>query len=138
MKIRYLRLSHGDHLPPADKFEPYKAVVIVEDRVEPDWQRVVSQWLAETGCLYMIAWGKDCGSWDDSVDMANLRQFEFGEIPNEHFIMTTWHEKETLREVMEFARLSAHHPNVELDRLLLLHIGGADRQGEFMALYNDA
>lgn len=137
MKIQYLRLSHGEHLAPPGKFEPYKAVV-VEDRVEPDWQRDVSQWLAETGCLSMMAWGEDCISWDDSVDMANLEQFGFGKIPHERFIMTTWHENEPLQEVMEFAKFSAHHPDVEIDRLLLLHIGGADRQSEFTALYSDA
>ena len=138
MTVRYLRLQCGDPFPAPDGFSPYKAVVVIEEAVSPEWQVAASRWLAGSGCLYMMAWGKDCESWDDSVDSANMEQFGYGDIPEDSFITTTWHDDEPLQEVMYFAKEVARHPTVELDNVLFLHIGPADRQAEFEALYRDA
>jgi hypothetical protein len=80
MYVTYLRLQHSDPFPALDDFSPFKAIVVIEDVVDPEWQMAASKWLADTGCRYMMAWGKDCSSWDDSVDLANLDQFGYGEI----------------------------------------------------------
>lgn len=85
----------------------------------------------------MMAWGKDCSSWDDSVDLANLEQFGSGEIPDEKFVMTTWHEDEPLEDVIWFAKFSALHPTTPLENVLFLHIGSTDRQSEFKDLYRN-
>lgn len=138
MNIQYLRLQSGNPLPAPDGFARYKAIVVIEDVVEPDWQAAVSKWLAEPGSLYMMALGKDCNSWNDGVDFANLDQFGHDEIPDDKIIMTTWHEDESLQEVVWFAKFSAHHPTVELKNVLFLHIGSANRQSEFEALYRHA
>ena len=138
MSVRYLRFQSGDPLPALDGLSPYKAVVVIEDVVDSDWLVAASRWLADSGCLYMMAWGKDCSSWDDSVDLANLDQFGYGEIPDHKFIMTTWHDDKSLQEVVRFAKFSAQHPCIELENVLFLHIGSADRQGEFEDLYRDA
>ena len=135
MSERYLRLSPGDLPPKLNDFKPFKAVLIIETDVEPDWQISVSRWLADSGCLYMMAWGKDCSSWDTSVDLANLEQSDYGEIPEDDFIMTTWHEDESLEEVLYFAKTTAHHPTVELPNVLFLHIGADERGEEISALF---
>lgn len=68
--------------PPAiAALAPFRAVVIAEQSVTPAWQSLISDWLVHSGCLYMMAWGQDCSSWDDSVDLANLKFFAFGEVP---------------------------------------------------------
>ena len=137
MNVHYLRLQSGDPLPALDGFSPYKAIVVIEDVVDSEWQAAVSRWLADSGCLYMMAWGKDCESWHDSVDLAR-DQFGYGEIPDDKFIMTTWHDDEPLKEVVWFAEFPALHPTIELESVLFLRIGAVDRQSEFEDLYRNA
>ncbi len=86
----------------------------------------------------MMAWGPSCSSWDDSVDYANLEDFEWKDIPDDRFVMTTWHDKEPLVEALGFAKFAAEHPNVELTRCLLIDIGTNSRREEILAEYAGA
>lgn len=138
MTVQYLRIRSGDLLSSLDRFSPFKAIVVVEDVVDQKWQAEASRWLADSGCLYMMAWGKNCSSWDDSVDLANLEQFGFDKIPDDDFVMTTWHDDEPLQEVIWFAKYSANHPTIELENVLFMHIGSSNREGEFEDMYRNA
>lgn len=138
MPFRHIQLSSGDPLPGIGDFSPFKAVVVIEERVDPQWQAAASAWLAESGCRYMMAWGRDCSSWDISVDIANFEQFDYGEIPEEEFIMTTWHEHEPIEEVIRFAKMCAYHPTVELNNVLCLYIGSGALNFDFEAIYEAA
>jgi hypothetical protein len=135
MSTRYLRLNPGDQMPNISEFSPFKAVLIIDAKVETAWQANVSRWLTDAGCRYTMAWGIDCSSWDTSVDLANLEKFDYGEIPEDDFIMTTMHDDESLDEVLWFAKTTAHHPTVKLDNMLFLHIGVTDREEEITALF---
>jgi hypothetical protein len=42
----------------------------------------------------MMAWGRECSSWDDSVDWANIDKFGDSPIPDDECVVTTWHEDE--------------------------------------------
>lgn len=117
---------------------PFRAVVIVEQTVTREWQASVCDWLVRSGCLYMMAWGLDCSSWDDSVDVANLEPFDFGEIPDDQFVMTTWHADESLQEVFRFAKDCAFHPTVELGHTLLVHVSGTAREKQLLQAYNES
>ena len=86
----------------------------------------------------MMAWGDECESWDDSVDMANLETFDFGDVPDEEEVMTTWHESEPLEDVFRFAKASAHHPTVKLNNVLILHVGADDKHVRFDAILQRA
>lgn len=86
----------------------------------------------------MMAWGDDCGSWDDSVDMANLEAFDFGDIPDDDDVMTTWHENDSLKETFRFAKALARHPTVELSNVLILHVGAGDKKARLDAIYQKA
>jgi|SRR5690348_1531481 hypothetical protein len=119
-------------------FRPFKAVVAVEADVSPQWQSLVSVWLIQSGCLYMMAWGRGCSSWDDSVDLSNVEAFDFADIPDDQFVMTTWHSDESLAEVFWFSKYTASHPTVELDKTLLLHISAESREQEFLRSYDEA
>lgn len=133
--LRYVRVRNDDELPDVSELKPYKALVIVEDDFDQDWQNSVSDWLVDTGCLYMMAWGRDCSSWDDAVDWANMNDFNFGDIPEDRFVMTTWHENDSLEEFFEFAKLYASHPVEILENILIVHVSATDREGEFRKLY---
>lgn len=134
----YISLSPDTPLPDLSGANPFKAIVIVEDEVTDAWRAQVSDWLVEKGCLYMMACGRDPSRWDDAVDRANLEAFDFGDIPDDKFVLTTWHDKETLDDVFWFATSSARHPVVKLNRVVIVHIGQKHRREEILDLYKVA
>jgi len=133
----YIHLARGSVPPDLGAIPPFRAIVIAEQAVPTDWQDEVSDWLVRSGCLFMMAWGGSCSSWDDSVDMANLRAFDYGEIPEDQFVMTSWHDDEPLSEVFSFAKGHALHGSVELQQTVLVHIADSPRQ-ELLQAYNEA
>ena len=86
----------------------------------------------------MMAWGVECSSWDDSVDHANLEKFGFAEIPDDHFVMTTWHDREPVTEVFWFAKHNAYHPTKMLERTAILHIADRENEHELLRLFAEA
>ena len=135
--VAYLHLEPGA-TPSLLGGRPFKAVVAVEADVSPQWQLIVSDWLVKSGCLYMMAWGLGCNTWDDSVDLANAKPFGLADIPEDRFVMTTWHSDEPLTEVFWFSKHTASHPTVELDQTLLLHISAESREQQFLRSYDEA
>jgi hypothetical protein len=134
---QYLWLPSGA-APPDLPIGPFRAVIVIEEPVEPDWRNRVSEWLVKSGCLYMVAWGHECSAWDDSVDWANLDEFGFGEIPEERFVLTSWHEKETLAEAFWFAANCAFHSTVDLPITLIIHVSELPGEAEMLELYRKA
>ena len=137
MDVDYLHMPPGGALPELPS-RPFKAVLVIEAPVSPDWRDAVSRRLVGAGCLYMMAWGHDCSLWDDSVDMAVLEDFDFGDVPDDRFVMTTWHERESLAETFWFAGRCADHDTVELKALRIIHIAAEPRRDEMLALFEAA
>ena len=77
----YLALHDGDDLKCIDGLRPFKCLILVTEKVAGPWQHSVSEWLVASGCLYMMAWGVNCSSWDDSVDIANLETLILATFP---------------------------------------------------------
>ena len=138
MVMRYIQLQPDSKLPVISDLSPFRSVVVIEENVTPEWQSQVSSWLVASGCLYMMAWGKNCSSWDDSVDFANLEAFNYKKIPDEKFVMTTWHAKESLKEVYWFSKNNAVHPTVKISNTLLLHISNSSKEKDFLSEYASA
>ena len=136
--IAYQPIAEAGPLPDGVVSAPFKCVVVIESEVSLARQSEISCWLVEAGCLYMMAWGPGCSSWDDSVDWANLEKFDFNEVPDEKFVLTTWHESEPLQEVFEFSKFSAMHPTAEMQDTLILHINGKDKAQEFTRMIQNA
>ena len=137
MSLVYLHLAANSEPPVmADTVGPYRAIIVVEQDVDPAWRDRISAWLVETGCLFMLAWGNACGDWDDSVDWASLEASGFRDGPENQFVMTTWHDQETLPEVFWFARHCGRHGSVDLPTTLILHIAPKPREMELIALWD--
>jgi hypothetical protein len=136
--VTYLHLPVGRTPPSLEGYRPFKALLVIEQPVTSEWQSIVSEWLVQGGCLYMMAWGRDCSSWDDSVDYANLSAFDFGEIPEDALVMTTWHADVPLREALWFAAHVAVHPTVALDRTIIVHISVEERRAELLRAFQQA
>ena len=137
-QIRYLHLPPGAEPPEISGIGHFKAVLVIEHEVADAWRALISEWLVDTGCLYMMAWGRDCSTWDDAVDWANLEDFDFGEIPDERLVMTTWHEKQSLEEVFGFAKHAARHEHAELATTVIVHIGQLEKRDELTKAFSEA
>src|SRR5687768_11825411 len=111
--MQYLQLKPESTLPEISSLKPFRCVVSIEETVTPKWRAQVSAWLVESGCLYMMAWGKECATWDESIEDANLREFDYGDIPQEKSVITTCHADNSLAEVFWHSKHSAFHPEVE-------------------------
>lgn len=133
----YIHLVPDQNLPDRP-VRPFKAVLIIDERVTAEWQKLVSEWLVRSGCLFTLAWGHECSSWDDSVDYANLDAFEYGDIPDDKFVMTTWHDDEPLSEVLWFAAHGATRSDVPLDLVVLVHIARIADESGMMSAFVDA
>jgi len=101
----------------------------------PDRQAAISRWLIDSGCLYVMATGSECSSWDDSVSLANAEACDSRDIPDDRVVITTLHEDEPLKEVFWFSKYSAMHPCFSLDNVVLLHLSLVERKQELVAEY---
>lgn len=135
---RYLHLPSGSHPPVTEDAAPLIAVVVVEQPVEAGWQDHVSEWLVASRCHYMCAWGLDAGSWDDSVDWASRRLNGADELSYDTWVMTTWHDRETLDEVFWYAGHCAQHPTIDLERVLVVHVAASSIEAAMLKRYADA
>ena len=133
--VEYVHIEPGATPPTIGSAQPFRAVVIIESDVSREWQSSISDWLVQSGCLYMMAWGENCNSWEDSVDRANIKQFKPAEIPDSEFVMTTSHEREPMEEVLWFSKNNAFHPTVMLKRTVLVHISLHSKQDELLKAY---
>ncbi|MBX9575489.1 MAG: hypothetical protein K2X07_07620 [Caulobacteraceae bacterium] len=135
---RYLHLPSGSHLPVNEDAAPFIAVVVVEQPVEAGWQDHVSEWLVASRCHYMCAWGLDASSWDDSVDWASRRLNGADELPDDKWVMTTWHDHESLDQVFRYAGHCAQHPTIDLERVLIVHVAGGSAEDAMLTRYAEA
>ena len=134
--LLYVHLPSGSELPTLPSDQAFRGVLIVEAPVTVQWQDRVSKWLVDSGCLDMMAWGPGCSSWDDSVDWANIESFESGDIPEDRFVLTTWHEGQSLEEAFDFCKACAKHPVVPLPVVMLIHIAEQERETELRERFN--
>lgn len=82
----------------------------------------IASWIVQSGYLYFIAWCIECEAWHDTIDWTVLAGFNFGDIPDDKFVMTTWHDKEPLAEALWFAGHSASHPDIDLEETVIVHV----------------
>jgi hypothetical protein len=137
MIVRYSHLR-PEKTPPALTSGPFCAVIITDVCVSEVWRERTTEWLVQNGCLYAVAWGVDCEEWHDSVDSANLSEFEYGDYPDERFVMTTWHAKDPLSEAFWFAGQCVFHPTVELTETIIVHVSNESREAEMLQIFADS
>ncbi|MGE0829282.1 MAG: hypothetical protein AB7O04_08025 [Hyphomonadaceae bacterium] len=134
----YLHIHPGDGPPNISGATPFKAVVVVEADVSSEWRAQISEWLVRAGCRYMMAWGKNCKAWHTSIDDANLTIFNCQEVPDDDFVITTWHDNETLEEVFWFSHSCAMHPSLELAKTYIVHVSHNDLSIEMLRAFREA
>ncbi|WP_165390264.1 hypothetical protein [Thalassococcus sp. S3] len=114
----------------------FKCLVLIEREISNDYRNEVSAALVAAGCLYAVAWGLDCSMWDDAVDWAFLEHYNYGEQPEDRFVMTTWHDNETLEETVVFAKNCTKYSDVKLENILILDFTQQERCDFIEKLYS--
>lgn len=103
---------------------PFVAIVVACDSsITPEQQANLSAQLVAVDCRYMLAWGANASSWDDSVDMAFIRTDPNFDPPSDRFVMTTWHDNETIQDVVWFALTNTTFDSHDFRDYLALMIG---------------
>ncbi|MGH9949707.1 MAG: DUF7684 family protein [Pyrinomonadaceae bacterium] len=129
LKDSDLELWFGEIFRPDDFFSPFKGaeyvvlLVVIRNDVTNDEQKNLSELLVATGCRCAVCFGYECSSWDDSIDYASILSDPNFEPPEERFIMTTWHDYETIEDVVEFFRLNTVFDDFVPERFLVLFFG---------------
>jgi len=58
--------------------------------------------LLNQGCLFFVFGGRDCELWHDITDELVVKRTIDGKVKNDENIMTTWHNNETIEDVLQF------------------------------------
>ena len=134
----YLHQKPDAELVDVRQSESCRVVLISECSTPQALKDSIAKELAHVNCLYFMAWGTEGEAWHDAVDMANIEQFDFQEIPAEQFIMTTWHDNEPLVEAFWFCKHNATHSSADIRHTVLLHVSHKAREQQVLAQYAGA
>lgn len=103
---------------------PFVAVVFACDpKITPEQQANISEQLVERDCRYMLAWGFNAISWDTSVDIAFINTDPDFSPPEDRHVMTTWHDDESIDDVVWFALTNTNFDFHEFHNYLAVVIG---------------
>ncbi len=82
--------------------DAYKLLLISNDPdITNDQMNQLSDAIASTPVKWVAAWDAKCSLWDDAIDWAVIAAFPDG-IPEEHQILTTWHEDDELSDILNY------------------------------------
>ena len=120
-----------------ESFDAFRCLILLNRPVAEDVRHAVSTLLVARGCLFAMAFGPDSTLWDDSIDHANLAEFNYGDIPADKFVLTSWHDKEPLKETMHFAKFNSleAYDDRPLNDILILDFSHQSRANEISDLY---
>ena len=138
MNAKYIQLSPESKLPDISAYKPFLAVLVIEEHVTPGWREAVSQWLVGSGCKIMLSWGTELPAWTDAVDLANIAQFDNGEIPEDELVLAGEYEQISLEQFIKEAKFTATQDCADFTNTLIIHISEGSREQELLAIYSRA
>jgi len=101
-------------------------LVVIDESISPEEQNWLSSEFVLQGCRSACCAGHACSSWDDSIDWAYLDTCPDLQPQDETFVMTTWHEGESLEDAAWcFIHCSGFDDYVPRE-FLILCLGGDD------------
>ena len=102
--------------------ELYVCILFANDEtISNEEQAAVSEQLVRTGCRYAVCAGYECSSWDTSVDTAYIATDR--SLADETFVMTSWHEGDSVEDVISFGLMCTDFDEHEFTRYLILFVG---------------
>jgi hypothetical protein len=121
--MEHLQIEQAKGLPTWTFHSPYLAVLWISEGVTDQWQQKISEWLIDTGCLYMLVWQGGVGGhdWIDSLNESGKKAVAVRNVAELHSVVSACYEYVALREVLNFAEREAVHPTAgRLPPILLM------------------
>jgi hypothetical protein len=123
MNIQYLQIERPYIFSSPFKKAPFAALIYIDDdHISDGEQNNLSDQIVASGCRYAVCAGHNSSSWDDSIDMADIKRNN-GEVIDDNLVMTTWHENEPLEDIVFHFLKNTSFGNFVADRLLVLVVG---------------
>ena len=98
-------------------------LVLGEECISADDQWELSSKFVHQGCRYAVCFGYAGASWDESIDMVGVME-EIDGRPTP-FVMTTWHDDESLRDVADFFATQTTLEDWKPKQFVVLFVGVA-------------
>ena len=99
-------------------------LVVADATITNDERDALSEEIVQQGCRYAVCTGSQCSKWDDSIDIAFIASDPNFSPPEERFIMTTWHENESMEDISDFFRWNTAFDSFVPRHYLAIIIGG--------------
>ncbi len=99
-------------------------LVVAVAEITTEERHALSAEIIRQGCRYAVCTGHECSRWDDSIDFAYLETSPDYSPPDERFVMTTWHENDSIEDVVEFFRLNTTFDDFVTRHFLAIVLGG--------------
>lgn len=99
-------------------------LVVADSSISDEERDALSGEIIDQGCRYAVCTGHECSRWHDSIDVAYLATSPDFLPSDERFVMTTWHEDESLEEVIHFFRCCTAFDNFTPRHYLVVILGG--------------
>lgn len=104
--------------------DEYVVLLVVNATNITDEEQVrLSDSIVATGCRYAVCTGHECTTWDDSIDYSSILSDPNYDPPDEKFVMTTWHEDESIEDVVEYFRWNTVFDDFVPKNFLILFVG---------------
>lgn len=109
----------------------FAAWILSHDQTRtPEERDEIASDLVASGCRYAVCSGFESSKWDDAVDLAFLDTSADFNPSDEKFVMTSWHDQESLRDVAEFFVSNTSFDFFEPEAFIIVAIGDDARTQE--------
>lgn len=98
-------------------------LIIADSAISKDNQNVFCREIIHQGCRYAVCTGDQCSRWHDAIDLAFVDTNPDDITLDERFVMTSWHEKEPLEDVIFFFRYCTAFDYFTPQHFLVLILG---------------
>src|SRR5687767_9101828 len=101
----------------------YPCLVYANKPTSQEFKATISRMLIESDCRYAVCAGLECEVWHDMVDWSYLETDPDFDPPNTTLVMTTWHDLDTLEDVVFFFAMNTNFDGHSFRKYLILLVG---------------
>lgn len=126
-----LSIDRADQIPDFAIGSPHFGVLLAWhcEKEAPDVLSSIAHKLISLGGVYFCCWGNGCELLHDAIDYASMER----DIHSDPVLMTTWHNDESLREVLWYFLNSTVPDDLLIDTMrsmIAITIGSSDWENE--------
>ncbi|MBS0563225.1 MAG: hypothetical protein JSR87_01690 [Proteobacteria bacterium] len=138
--LAYMFVKNAESFALATPQVPFRCVLLVDCFVTRQTMRAICEGITDAGCRYAMTWGRNSEDWHDTFDLVVCEYAGAGEVPPNKHMITTWHDGESLGDVIVFAKRVAttSSQGVELANLIVIDLGEVERGALVKSLYEQA